>query len=345
MPSELVDRIMAELPSRAARRPWWRSASLLAAAVGVALLLTAAVWLGALAGPPVTPTSTAPTPSASPSGSGYAPYVIAESAGVGTPAEGPRTVATPADCGFLADDWLRQLCTLTLTADWRAIPVAPISQSGQSLTGPAWWAALARAMIDGDPSFCFDGSMRTFDTMGHSGGGAPPPDVTPAPIHPVAECLAYVRSTAIKGSFAVTDQGPGVTNGAAHQSGPSVTFTVSGQAVERSAQGVAPAFDPAGGCVEVTRTVCDQVLAALGDALGSRLSTITEVEVVGQVVGCPGAAGGYPPPSSCPPPPGGTWIGGVIAGGGGALPQVVVAFDIAEVGREISLVEVPYHRP
>ena len=228
----------------------WRrgSVGLVAAALGLlVVIVAAAVWLRAGGGPVPPQATPSGTAASSTPTSGYAPYELAEASGPQNAEQPPHMIHAPADCASLADDWLRQLCTLTLTADWRAIPIAPLSQGGQTLTGPAWWAALARAMIDGDPSFCFDGSMRIFDTLGHTGGGAPPPDTTPAPIHPVAECLAFLRSTAAKGSFSVTDRGPGVTSGASYQSGPSVTFTVAGQAVQRSTRGGRADVRPGGG--------------------------------------------------------------------------------------------------
>ena len=120
-----------------------------------------------------------------------------------------------------------------------------------------------------------------------------------------------------------------------------VIFMVSSNAATRAAQGVAPSFDPGGVCTLPTRSLCDAVSAATASVLGDRTSAIDELDVTAQVVGCPGYASDAPTPAPCPPPSGGTWIGGVIAGGGGALPHVVVAFDIGEVGGQISLVEVP----
>ena len=344
MPGELVDQIMAGLPERASRRPWWRSASLLAATVGVALLLTAAFWLGVVSGPPTTPSSPAPTPSATPSGNGYAPYVIAQSGGTGTPLEGPRTVSTPADCAFLADEWLRQLCSLTLMRDWRTIPVAPSTQNEGP--DPGVWAAISRAQIDGDPSFCLGSLARTLYTAAHVGGSARPPNTTPAPIHPVSECLVALRSNAGAGTFVMEDRGPTATNGTLVTSGPSVTFTVAAGAVTRAAQGVAPAYDPGVGCAQLSWTLCDQVLDLATATLGERQATVGGLGVAGQLlVGCPGVASDAPMPAPCPPPSGGTWLGGVIGDSGGASPHVVVAFDIADVGGQISLVEVPYHQP
>ncbi len=336
---------MAELPERASRPPWWRSTSLLAATVGVALLLAAAVWLGVVSGPPATSTqspaqSTLP---ASPSGNGYAPYVIAQSGGTGTPLEGPRTVSTPADCAFLADDWLRRLCSLTLDRDWRAIPVAPFTQNEGA--DPGLFAALSRAQIDGDPTLCLDGLGRSVYTLAHQPGGAPPPNATPAPIHPVAECLRALRSTAAAGTFVMEDRGPAATNGTVATSGPILTFTVSTGAAARAAQGVAPAYDPAAGCFAMSWSLCDQVLDLAATTLGDRQATVDELDVVAaQLAGCPGFTSDAPSPSPCPPPSGGTWIGSVIAGSRGARFQIDVAFDIAEVGGQVTLVEVPYHR-
>lgn len=333
MPSELVDRIMAELPNRASRRPWRRSASLLAATVGVALLLTAGVWLGAMSGPPATSTNSPTPPTPTSSLTGYTPYQLAEGYG---PAQ---VISTPADCAFLADDWLRRLCSLTLTPEWNSIDVAPMTQSSRVFIDPPWWAAFARATIDGDTSFCSDWITRTYMTLGRTGGSATPPNTTFAPLHPVAACIESLRSKAAAGSFTMTDQGAGPENGQV------VIFAVSSSAAARAAQGVAPSFDPEGTCTLASRSMCDAVSAAVDTALGDRTSSVDELDVTAQLVGCPGFASDAPTPAPCPPPSGGTWIGGVIAGGGGSLPQVIVAFDIAEVGGQITLIEVPYHRP
>lgn len=325
---------MAEVPTGAARRSRWPS--LLAATVGVALLLVAAVWLGTVSGPPATPATIAPspTPTAASSSAGYTPYQLAEGYGP------TMTIRTPADCTFLVDDWLRQLCILTLASEWKSIAVAPMTQSSSVFTDPPWWAAFTRAMIDGDTSFCSDWTTRAFMTVGHSGGSAPPPGATFAPFHPVATCIDSLRSKADAGSFTMIDHGQGAPNGYV------LTFTVSDGAAARAAQGVAPSFDPAGECTLPARSLCDSVSAAATIALGDRTSAVDELGIAAQLlVGCPGFASDAATPAPCPPPSGGTWIGAVVAAGGGALPKVVAAFDIAAMGGQISLVEVPYHQP
>lgn len=332
MPGALVDRIMSALPTRSAR-PWWRgSARLLVATVGIAMLLAAAVWLQAGSRPPVTPTATPSptptTPSASPSGPGYVPYVIAQLAGTGTSAQAPRTITTPDDCAFLADDWLRSFCALTLRSGWHAI-IGPTDPKPDSAT---WWAAWARAMIDGDSTFCFDGAMRTWVSLGSHLGATPSAGPTSPPVRPIAACLSLWRSTATKGTFTLSDQGPGTTDGPAIVSGPQVSVTVASGAAARAAQGVAPTFDPQVAC-GVPHDQCDRMLDAVTDVLGARSPTVQILEVRAEILSCPAAA------SPCPPPDGGQWLGSVLAGQGG---NAALDFDVADVAGQLTVVEVPY---
>jgi hypothetical protein len=304
-----------------------RLRSLWPAAAAAAVIVGAVVVIWA-----IRPTSTAvvggsPSPAAtaiaSPSVSSARPYRLSVFSG-GSP--GPTTsIATAADCDALPTEWLRSFCALTLRSDWRAIVAPdPLARPPNATTSVTWFASMARASIDGDTTLCSDVAMREWVTLGSGLGGAPPPGSTPAPVHPVAACLDYLRSTSAKGTFTITDPG--------HQD--TVQISVDPGAGARAAGGSAPAFDPKLVCGQaLTRDVCNQLVDAVTTALGSRQSGVQVLSGYAQPVGCSTSV------TPCPPPEGGRWLGGVLVGLGG---NEVLAFDVADVGGQVTATEVPY---
>ena len=275
-----------------------------------------------------TPTATAsPGATASPSPIADAPYRISVLGSGGSP--GPTiTISTASDCDPLPSDWLRQVCGLTLRSAWQAI-IAETDPFGDPTTGtssPTWWAALERAEIDGDTSLCSDVSMQTWISRGSSLGAAPEPGSTPSPVHPVAACIGFLRSTAASGSFQINDQGGGNL--------PTIVkLYVNPGAVARAASGSAPAFDPYVACDlrSLTRDLCNQMVAAVTTALGSRQSQVQTLSVRGVPAECLTTA------SPCPSP--GGFIGSVFAG---PINKTEFAFDVANVGGGLKVTEVPY---
>ena len=344
-PSEALSLRVAEAAHRRAPRVrrggWlWKGVAVAAAVVGSIVVF----WAFSPVSEPVVerrPSAAADTtasPSvatASPSAATASPSVAAASPSAGSarpyrlavPSRGsfgPTTViATVADCDVLPTEWLRSFCALTLRSEWRAI-AAPIDPFGQPPPSVTWFASIARASIDGDTSLCSDVAMREWLTLGSGHGGAPPPSATPAPLYPIAACLDYLRSVAAKGTFIVTDR-----------AGPdSVQISVDPGAVARAASGSAPAFDPPLSCGrDVTRDVCVRLVDAVTTALGSRQSGVRVLAGYAQPVGCLTSV------TPCPPPAGGRWLGGMLVGLGG---NDALAFDVAEVGGQVTATEVPY---
>jgi hypothetical protein len=107
-------------------------------------------------------------------------------------------------------------------------------------------------------------------------------------------------------------------------------------AAARSAGGSAPDFDPLVACNlrPLTRTGCDQLIAAVTTALGSRQSSVGTLLADGRPIVCLASA------SPCPPPANGSLLGSVLADVGGGGP---IGFDVAQVGGTIVVTEVPYH--
>jgi len=228
----------------------------------------------------------------------------------------------------LPSDWLRRVCALTLRSAWPAI-ITETDLFNDPATGigePTWWAALERAAIDGDTSLCFDVSMRMWISLGSSLGGAPEPGSTPSPIHPVAGCLSFLRSTAAKGSFQINDQGggPGM-----------VVLFVDPDAVADAMAGTAPAFDPYVVCDvgTLTRDVCDQLIAAVTTALGSRQAVVQEMSIRNVPAECLSAG------APCRTPFAAGFVAGVVAG---PLNEGEFAFDVTNVGGQLKVTEVPY---
>jgi hypothetical protein len=106
-------------------------------------------------------------------------------------------------------------------------------------------------------------------------------------------------------------------------------------AAARSAGGSAPDFDPLVGCNlrPLTRTGCDQLIAAVTTAVADRQASVRSLRANGGPVEC--LASGSP----CPPPASGSWLGSVLADVGGARP---IGFDVAQVDGAIVVTEVPY---
>ncbi len=104
-------------------------------------------------------------------------------------------------------------------------------------------------------------------------------------------------------------------------------------AAARAADGSAPAFDPKLVCGPLTRDACARLVDAVTTALGSRQSGVEQLSAYAQPIGC------STPVTPCPPPGGGRWLGGMAVSLGG---NVVVAFDVADAGGQITAVEVPF---
>lgn len=324
-------------PVRRRPAPW-------ALVAGAVVVVIAGLALVANLGRPVVaePTPSAPgsSPSAppSPSAGEDVPYRISVWTLPSSP--GPViTIAAPSDCKGLPTDWLVQICSLALRPDWQSIiastdpfgPFGPGPIGGKypvEIGTPSWWASLARANIDGDTTFCSDASARYWLTFGSGLGGAPEPGSTPAPVHPVAGCLSSFRRTVSHGSFAISDN-------AILPSSPELTFFMAPGASARVGLGSAPAFDPAFGCYpgSATRDTCNALLAAVTPVLGDRQGQVDRLGLRGGSFECTTSA------SPCPPPSGGTWLGNVVALTG---QSTGFAFDVAEIGGQVEVTEVPY---
>ncbi|HLY13906.1 MAG TPA: hypothetical protein VKR24_06115 [Candidatus Limnocylindrales bacterium] len=340
-PSEALLRRIAEV-RRVDRGPIHRRAAPWALAAVIALVVLAGFALIAsqvrpgISGPSLSPATSASAASPSPSAAADVPYRIRVRTLPGSP--GPViTIAAPSDCSALPTDWLDQICSLTLRPDWQSIiastdpfgpPLGPTGGKTPAEIGtPTWWAALTRANLDGDPTFCSDASARSWVTRGSGLGAAPEPGSTPAPLHPVASCLNAFRRTVSQGSFTLIDS-------ASPLSPTVLTFFVAPGASARVGVGSAPAFDPAFGCYPgTTRETCNALLAAVTPVLGDRRAQVERVGVRAGSFECTTSA------SPCPPPPGGTWLGNVVALTGDSTG---FAFDVAEIGGQVVVTEVPY---
>lgn len=242
------------------------------------------------------------------------------------------TIATTRDCAFLPSAWLRSFCELTLRSSWRAIigPFDPFGAPGSSASETrftaSWYAAMARAGIDGDVSFCTDVSIREWITFGYSLGAAPQAGATPMPHHPAAECLAWLRQTAARGILNTTDMSP--------NHGASVDIPVSADAAANAAAGVDPAFDPPLVCDPgLTRQVCTEMIDAVTPQISSRASSIASLRVLATPISCLGRV-------SCPPALTGRWLGGVtVAISGSRMP---LAYDVRDVGGVVTTEETAY---
>lgn len=340
-PSEGLLRRIAEARS-VGGRPERRRASAWVLVAALAIVIVAGfVAISNLARPGVaqpspSPEASAGSSTASPSAAAYMPYRVSVQTLPGSP--GPTTtISRPSDCNAMPSDWLLQICALTLRPDWQSIiastdPLGPKISGGSSpahVGTASWWAALARATIDGDTSLCTDASMRWWITLGSSQGAAPEPGSSPEPIQPVATCLDSFRSTVEEGSFTITDAGL-LTK-------PStVTFFVRTGATALLAPGAAPIFDPEFGCDPgiLTRNTCNELLLAATASLEpDRQDQVYALAMRGGSFEC------LSTPSPCPPPPGGTWLGNVVAR---TSLTSGFAFDVAFVAGEIVTTEVPY---
>jgi hypothetical protein len=341
-PSEALLRRIADARGsdwRPARRvpAAWALAAAIALVVLAGFALIASQSRPGISGPSPSPATSAPTASPSPSVAADVPYRISVLTLPSSP--GPViTIATPADCKGLPTAWLAQICSLTLRPDWQSIiaPADPLGRLGPLPSGkdPAeigtvsWWASLARANMDGDTTVCSDASVRFWITLGSGLGAAPEPGSTAAPLHPVASCLGWFRRSVSQGSFTINDDAIPLT--------PSIlTFFVAPGASARVGLGSAPAFDPSFGCDyrSMTRETCNALLAAVTPVLGDRQAQVERLGLRGGSFECTTSA------SPCPPPSGGTWLGNVVALTG---QSTGFAFDVAAIGGQIEVTEVPY---
>jgi hypothetical protein len=135
------------------------------------------------------------TPGTSPSSSGrvFAPYHIESS--------GDHLISTPADCAFLSTEWLRTFCGLALRPSWSQI----VADTDPQTTSASWFAALARAQMDGDLTICEDVRMRTWVTAAAHLGGAPGPSATQPPLRPIAGCQAIFEHPVSPGRQSIDD--------------------------------------------------------------------------------------------------------------------------------------------
>jgi hypothetical protein len=83
-----------------------------------------------------------------------------------------------------------------LRSDWHAI-ITPVDPLPQSRT---FRAAMARAVLDGDLSFCDDVAMKTW-LSSPTTGAAPPPDLVRDFAGPVASCRAFLWTQETLGSI------------------------------------------------------------------------------------------------------------------------------------------------
>ncbi len=351
---ELVARLGTETsptnPVRhiATRRRAPAGSFLVAVLVAAAILVVGVLFISSLhgpgsLGPSVGPTASAPA-SPTPVAAALAPYRLSLAVTAGRSPGPTLTISTAADCASLPAGWDTQFCALVLRSTWESIigqvdpfgPPAspPVTTSG---TGPSvtWYAALARAEIDGDASICRDVATETWITFGTGLGGAAPQagSSISRPVHPIAFCLADLRRKASEGAFTVESPPYKV---AGVLTGDTINMFVDPGAVARLAGASAPPNDPAIACAQgqLTRDACQELVDAAEVALGSRLAAVQDLGAYGQPIPCRSRL-----VSPCPPPPSGTWLGSVIAnlGAGG-----FVAFDGALVGGQLQVTEVPF---
>lgn len=320
--AELAGRVLASMSSATAgpiRLGW-----VMGGAAVLVLAVAAGVWISR-PGPGVSPASPtpsmSPSPSTTPPATADRPYTLALETD-GSP--GPTvTISSPSDCDVLPTDWLQTFCGLTLRPEWSMIigPYDPLGQP-RSTTSVTWFAAMARATIDGDISLCSDVAMREWITIGSGLGGAPPPGSTPAPTRPTSECLTYLRTTAGKGTFFVTDP-----NGQAN-----VIISVDPGAAANTASSSPPAFDPKVACEPtMERNTCGRLIDAVTAALGDQQGSVVALGGRSAVLPCSASA------SPCAAPSGGQWLGSVVV----SLTSGSLAFDVADVGGTATAVQVP----
>lgn len=269
-------------------------------------------------------TSSAAPPASSPSSSPITlrSYQLRVLDSRGSPAP-TRRIAATSDCAFLGTDWLRSYCGLTLRSDWRTIigPTDPFVEPADGTDSVTWMAALTRAEIEGDTTFCLDVATRFWVSAGSVNKAAPQPGTTYAPIRPVAACIADFRTVAVKGSF----------------NGPADGLSVIELLVDRGAlagidNGPAASFDPIVACGEpMRRDVCNQVFDAVAAVLGDRQDQVGSLVAQAEPISCVTAS------SPCPPPASGTWVGGARVG----LDKVELHFDVVDIGGNITAIEVP----
>ncbi len=318
------------------------SARTLRTLLGLAAILVVVVVIATLqqAAQRGTPTGTARQP-ASPPGSPAAsvpsalrPYRLRVTEVSSSPSPrrtvGPfLAIRVPADCDPVPTTWLRSFCQLTLRGDWRAIvaPTDPFGGPAASSQRPvvwtvSWYATMARAALDGDTSFCTDVSIREWITFGYHLGAAPQPGASPSAHHPVAVCLAWLRTEAAATLIPISDpSSPGIE----------ADLAVDPAAAAHAAIGTPPAFDPPLVCdPSLTRDTCTRLIDAVAPLVSSRA-----------VEGLRGVA---VPPSctlarTCPPLTSGTWLGGVLVG---LVGGTTLAFDARDVSGVVTAVQVAY---
>jgi hypothetical protein len=234
-----------------------------------------------------------------------------------------RTIAAASDCSFLGTEWLRFYCGLTLRSDWRTItgPTDPFVEPPDCTDSVTWMAALTRAEIEGDTTFCLDAASRFWVSAGSINKSAPQPGTTYAPVRPVAVCIADFRNVAVNGSFNGPADGLSV-----------IELLVDRGAVARIDNGPTASFDPIVGCFEpMRRDVCNAVFDAVVGVLGSRQSQVASLVAQAEPISCLTAS------SPCPPPSSGTWVGGARV----AVARVELYFDVVDIGGQVTAVEVP----
>ena len=313
---------------------------------GFAVVVVLALTAGCTAVPAGSPTAGDSSPSSKPTATSLgspppsaapvslSPYRLSFEGPHQTP--GPTvTIETAADCDALPSAWIQSFCSLTLRSDWQAIigPTDPLVEPPDGSESATWFASLARAEINGDTSICTDVAMRFWLSGGSGLGGAPLPGSTPTPVHPVAICLADLRSMVAQGS--VTVDGPPYKISAQEWATDTVRVFVDPRAASHVAAGAAPLFDPFVACdlATLTRATCSQLIDAVTLTLGSRQGQVASLLAFGHPYGCLTSA------SPCAPPDGGRWLGSVLASSGD---KTGFAFDVADVAGQIRVVEVPF---
>ncbi len=239
-------------------------------------------------------------------------------------------IRSASDCTFIPSAWLRDFCALALRADWRAIATDgdPLGRS------ETWYAAMARAQMDGDLSICDDVRMRTWLTLASKGGAPSPSASLPPVVGPIATCRTILSNPPRPGSISVDDSSSGTKKPV------SLTVTYQPPTIPLLPQ---PVFDPGVVCTDeygfsMSATTCSLILGAVLASTDLDSSSITIVGVRPHLLPCTA-------PLPCPgEPQGATGLGSALIGYRDRRTVYVNAFSTGGAAVLVAVVPQPSSR-